>query len=71
MLTNIHASCLRRKNNNTENTEEETKSAETQVDPEEDDDEDLFVGNKVSATGKKAPTANEVRSSFDSIVNAW
>ena len=58
-------------NNNTENTEEETKSAETQVDPEEDDDEDLFVGNKVSATGKKAPTANEVRSSFDSIVNAW
>lgn len=58
-------------NNNTENTEEETKSAETQVDPEEDDDEDLFVGNKISATGKKAPTASEVRSSFDSIVGAW
>ena len=60
-----------KENNNTENAEEETKSTETQVDTEEDDDEDLFVGNKASATGKTAPTASEVRSSFDSIVNAW
>ena len=60
-----------KENNNTENAEEETKATETQVDTEEDDDEDLFVGNKASATGKTAPTASEVRSSFDSIVNAW
>lgn len=60
-----------KENNNAENAEEETKATETQVDTEEDDDEDLFVGNKASATGKIAPTANEVRSSFDSIVDAW
>ena len=60
-----------KENNTTENAEEETKATETQVDTEEDDDEDLFVGNKASATGKTAPTASEVRSSFDSIVNAW
>lgn len=60
-----------KENNNTENAEEETKATETQIDTEEDDDEDLFVGNKASATGKTAPTASEVRSAFDSIVNAW
>lgn len=60
-----------KENNNTENAEEETKTTETQIDTEEDDDEGLFVGNKASATGKTAPTASEVRSSFDSIVNAW
>lgn len=60
-----------KENNNTENTEEETKTAEPQVDSEEDDDEGLFVGNKASATGKTAPTANEVRSAFNSIVDAW
>lgn len=60
-----------KENNNIENTEEETKTAEPQVDSEEDDDEGLFVGNKASATGKTAPTANEVRSAFNSIVDAW
>ena len=60
-----------KENNNTENAEEKTKTTETQIDTEEDDDEGLFVGNKTSATGKTAPTASEVRSSFDSIVNAW
>lgn len=60
-----------KENNNTESTEEETKAAEASVDPEEDDDEGLFVGNKTSVTGKTAPTANEVRSAFNSIVDAW
>lgn len=60
-----------KENNNTENTEEETIAAETPVESEEDDDEDLFVGNKASATGKTAPTASEVRSAFNSIVDAW